>query len=152
MVAQSGGNMKKAFAIYDSRIRQYRKDRKSTRSGNAKAGITAESTKVEEVDIDKLTEYALLQLDQNTCAPHPNQWNILGKTRQSWCQGQDGIAFDTKAEFRLVGSAGKAIEKKLRKLHTDVVKPHTNPDRRTATYTWIIFKFSLLVWPWHLVT
>jgi hypothetical protein len=74
MVVQSGGNMKKAFAIYDSRIRQYRKDRKSTRSGNAKAGITAESTKVEEVDIDKLTEYVLLQLvDQHTCAPHPNQ-------------------------------------------------------------------------------
>ena len=54
---------------------------------------------------------------------------MFGKTRQGWCQRKEDLAFYTKAVFRLAEGAGKTIENKLRKLHTDVVKPHANPDR-----------------------
>ncbi|MGB8310585.1 MAG: hypothetical protein WCE81_01820 [Halobacteriota archaeon] len=41
-------------------------------------------------------------------------------------RGKAGFAFDTKLEHRFVGSAGKRIGRKLKKLRMKVVRPHAS--------------------------
>lgn len=120
--------MKKVLVIYDSKFGNTEKIAKALVTGMQREGITAEYAKVEEVDIDKLTEYDLLAVGGPThmrTASKPMK-AFLEKLDRIDVRGKKAFAFDTKVEFRLAGSAGKAIEKKLQKLHMNIVKPHTS--------------------------
>jgi len=133
LVSEWIGNVKRHFFIHDLKIRQYQKDCKRSRSGNARAADYCWCAKVEEVDIDKLTKYDLLAVGglthmRTASKPMKHFWNnsarLVSGARRRW--------FDTKTEFRLAEGAGEAIENKLRKIYTDVVKSPANPDRWTV--------------------
>ena len=117
--------MKKAFVIYDSKFGNTEKIAKALTAGMQGEGITVECAKVEEVNIDKLTEFDLFAVGGPThmrTASKPMN-AFLEKLDKVDVRDKKAFTFDTKAEFRLAGSAGKAIEKKLQKLHMNVVKP-----------------------------
>jgi flavodoxin len=51
---------------------------------------------------------------------------FLQKLEDVDISGKRAFAFDTKLESRFAGSAGKRIEKKLKKLGTTIVKSHVS--------------------------
>ena len=120
--------MKKARVIYDSKFGNTEKIAKALAAGMQEQGIVAECAKVEEVDIDQLTEYDLLAVGG------PTHWRTASKPMRAFLEkldrenvkGKKSFAFDTKFAFPLAGSAGKAIEKRLQTLRMNVVRPHVS--------------------------
>ena len=51
---------------------------------------------------------------------------FLDRVDKALVSGKAGFAFDTKVEHRFAGSAGKRIERKLKKLGMKVVRPHAS--------------------------
>jgi flavodoxin len=100
--------MKKALVIYDSKFGNTEKIAKALAAGMQEQGIAAECAKVEEIDIDKLTEYDLLAVGGPThgrTASKPMR-ALLEKFDRGNVTGKKAFAFDTKFAFPFAGSAG----------------------------------------------
>ncbi|MCW4020502.1 MAG: flavodoxin family protein [Candidatus Bathyarchaeota archaeon] len=120
--------MKKAIVVYDTRFGNTEKIAKALAQGIAGQGTKVECLKVEEVKVSKLADYDLIAIGGPTHVLGVSQSmkKFLGKLRNADIKGKKAFAFDTKLKHRFAGSAAKGIEKRLRKLGLDIVKPHVS--------------------------
>jgi flavorubredoxin len=120
--------MTKALVIYDTKFGNTEKVANALVQGLAVKGIEAESVNVDHVAIDRLSEYDALLIGGPT---HRQKMSepmamFLDRVDKSLVKGKEGFAFDTKVEHRFAGSAGKRIEKKLKKLGMKVIRPYAS--------------------------
>jgi flavorubredoxin len=117
--------MAKALVIYDSKFGNTAKVANALVQGLAAQGIEAESANVVLVAIDRLSEYDALLIGGPTHRQKTSELMgmFLDRLDRAHVSGKVGFAFDTKAEDRFAGSAGRRIERKLKKLGMKVVMP-----------------------------
>ena len=117
--------MKKAIIIYDTKFGNTEKIAKSLASGMNEQGIEVDCVKVEDVQINKLTEYNLLAIGGPTHGFGMSKpiKEFIEKLEHVDLQDKNAFAFDTKNSSRFWGSAAKGIEKRLKRLGLNIVKP-----------------------------
>ena len=88
-------------------------------------GIDVDCIKVEEVQIDKLKEYDLLAIGGPThgFGMSKPMKEFIEKLEHVDLYNKNAFAFDTKNRSRFWGSAAKGIEKRLKRLGLNIVKP-----------------------------
>jgi flavorubredoxin len=120
--------MKKAIVIYHTQFGNTEKIAKSLASGMGEQGIEVDCIKVEEVKIEKLTEYDLLAIGSPTLAFSISQpiKSFLEKLERVPIKGKKAYAFDTRMQLWWAGSAGKGIEKRLKRIGMSIVKPYSS--------------------------
>ena len=121
--------MKSAVVIYDTRFGYTGKIAKALAEGMKEEGITVDCFKVGDVEISKLSDYDLLAVGGPThlFGISKPMKEFLKNLEQIDFEGKKAFAFDTKLKGgRFSGSAGKGIEKKLKQLHLDIVKPYAS--------------------------
>ena len=120
--------MKRAIVIYDTKFGNTEKIATALARGMEKQGVRVDCVKTDEVDIDKLVEYDLLAIGGPTHAfsiSKPMK-AFLEKLKRVDFKGKKAFAFDTKYKSWWAGSAGKGIEKTLKRLGMSIVKPHAS--------------------------
>jgi flavodoxin len=117
--------MTKAIVIYHTQFGNTEKIAKEVASGMDEQGIDVDCIKVEEVQISKLKEYDLLAIGGPThgFGMSKPMKDFIKKLEQVNLQDKNAFAFDTKNSGRLWGSAAKGIEKRLKRLGLNIVKP-----------------------------
>jgi len=122
--------MKKAIVICDTRFGNTEKIARALARGMEKQGVKVDCVKVDEVDVDKLVEYDFLAIGGPTHIHGVSKpmKAFLEKLRSVDIKGKKAFAFDTKVRSWWAGSAGKGIEKKLkrRRIGMSIVKPHSS--------------------------
>ncbi len=120
--------LSKAIVIFDTVFGNTEKIAKALASGMEKHGVKIDCVKVDEVDINKLDEYDLLAIGGPTHMHGVSKpmKAFLEKLRSVDIKGKKAFAFDTKVEAWWAGSAGKGIEKRLKKMRLSLVKPHSS--------------------------
>jgi len=88
-------------------------------------GIDVDCIKVEEVQINRLKEYDLLAIGGPThgFGMSKPMKIFIEKLERVDLQDMNAFAFDTKNSGRIWGSAAKGIEKRLKRLGMNIVKP-----------------------------
>jgi flavodoxin len=116
--------MKKAIIIYDTKFGNTEKIAKSLASGMNEQGIEVDCVKVENVQINKLTEYDLLAIGGPThgFGMSKPMKDFIEKLKHMGPRDKKAFAFDTKNRGRW-GSAAKGIEKRLKSIGMKIVKP-----------------------------
>jgi flavodoxin len=120
--------MKKAIVVYDTKFGNTEKIAKVLAEGMKGQGVEVDCVKVGEVQINKLKDYDLLVIGG------PTQWfgiskpmkDFLDKLESAEISGKKAFAFDTKFPPRYAGSAGKGVEKRLKKLQMSIVRPYAS--------------------------
>lgn len=120
--------MRKAIVIYDSKFGNTEQIAKTLVQGMEEQGVDVDCVKVEEVNLSKLTEYDLLAVGGPTHIHNASEpiRGFLKKLKAAGLKGKRAFAFDTKIRHRFAGSAGKKIEKRLKRLGMDVVRPYAS--------------------------
>ena len=120
--------MRKAIVIYHTQFGNTEKIAKSLASGMGEQGVEVDCIKVEEVNIEKLTEYDLLAIGGPTVAfgVSPPIKSFLEKLESMPFKGKKAYAFDTSMQLRWAGSAGKGIENRLKRIGMSIVKPYSS--------------------------
>jgi flavodoxin len=118
------GNMIKAIIIYDTKFGNTEKIAKSLASGSRGQGIEVDCVNVEDVQIEKLTEYDLLAIGGPTHGFGMSKpiKDFMGKLKHIKLRNKNAFAFDTKNRGRW-GSAAKRIEKNLMRIGLNIIKP-----------------------------
>ena len=91
-------------------------------------GIDVNCVKVEDVQIDKLTEYDLLAIGGPTHGfdmSRPMK-AFIKKLEHVDLRNKKAFVFDTKRGYPLSGSAAKGIEKRLKRIGMNIVKPYAS--------------------------
>ncbi len=118
--------MAKALIVYHSLFGNTEKVANALATGLQSGGCDAETVKVSAVDFSSLSDADLL------CVGTPvHAFNISKPVKefleqlmnQKNLSGKKAFAFDTKMKSRLAGTAGGKIEKKLKQLGIEIVKP-----------------------------
>lgn len=120
--------MSRAMVIYDTRFGNTEKVARVLARGIEKQGVKVDCVKADEVDVNKLVKYDFLAIGGPTHAfgiSKPMR-TFLEKLKGVDIKGKKGFAFDTKYKSRWAGSAGKRIEKTLKRLGMSIVKPHSS--------------------------
>jgi len=120
--------MSRAIVVYDTRFGNTEKIARALAEGMEGQGVHVDCLKVDEVDVGKLGEYDLLAIGGPTHAfgiSEPMK-DFLQKLEKVNLGGKRAFAFDTKLKSRFAGSAGKGIEKELKKLGMGVVRSHVS--------------------------
>jgi flavodoxin len=120
--------MKKAIVIYHTQFGNTEKIAKEVASGMDEQGIDVDCIKVEDVQIDRLKEYDLLAIGGPThgFSMSKPMKVFIKKLEHVDLQGKNAFTFDTKNSGRFWGSAAKGIEKRLKRLGLNIVKPHAS--------------------------
>jgi len=114
--------------VYDTKFGNTEKIAKVLAEGIKAQGVEVDCVKVGEVEINKLNEYDFLVIGGPTQAfgiSKPMK-DFLDKLESAGISGKKAFAFDTKMKSRFTGSAGKGIEKRLKKLQMSIVRPHAS--------------------------
>jgi len=117
--------MTKAIVIYHTQFGNTEKIAKEVASGIGEQGIDVDCIRVEEVQIDKLKEYDLLAIGGPThgFGMSKPMKEFIEKLERVDLHNKKAFAFDTKNRSRFWGSAAKGIEKRLKRLGLNIVKP-----------------------------
>jgi flavodoxin len=120
--------MKKAIVIYDTKFGNTEKTARALTRAMEKQGINVDCVKADEVDIDKLTDYDFIAIGGPTHGFRVSKpmKAFLEKLRSVDIKGKKAFAFDTKYKSWLAGSAGKGIEKMLKGIGMNIVKPYSS--------------------------
>lgn len=116
---------KRAIVIFDTRYGNTEKIAKSLEAGLRESGIQTACVNAKEATLESLKEYDLIAVGAPTewlSASKPMK-EFLGKLESADLSGRYGFAFDTKLERPLSGSAGKHIEKEMKKLGLESIAP-----------------------------
>ena len=95
-------------------------------SGLQSGGCTTETIRVDSIDLGSLNEIDLLCVGTPVHAfniSKPVKEFLEGIKNQETLRGKRAFAFDTKMKSRFAGTAGGKIEKKLKHLGLEIVKP-----------------------------
>ncbi len=120
--------MSKAMVIYHTKFGNTERIAKALARGMEKQGVKVDCVEADEVDVDRLVEYDFLAIGgptHNLGVSKPMK-TFLEKLKSVNIEGKKAFAFDTKLKSRWAGSAGKGIEKTLKKLGMSIVKPHSS--------------------------
>jgi len=120
--------LKRAIVIYDTKFGNTEKIARALARGMEKQGVKVDCVKTDEVDIDKLVEYDFLAIGGPTHVRGVSKpmKAFLEKLKSVDLRGKKAFAFDTKLKAWWAGSAGKGIEKTLKRLGMSIVKPHSS--------------------------
>ena len=120
--------MRKAVVIYDSRFGNTERIANALAEGMKEQGVKVDCIKVDKVDVSKLSEYDLLAIGGPTHMRGVSEpmKAFLEKLRSVDMKGKKAFAFDTKVQAWWAGSAGKGIEKGLKRLRMSIVKPRSS--------------------------
>jgi flavodoxin len=118
--------MSRVVVIYDTKFGNTEKVARALAEGMKEQRVTVDCLKIDEVDTSKLDDYDLLAIGgpTHTFGLSKPMKDFLKKLENVKVSGKKAFAFDTKFKPRLAGSAGKGIEKKLKKLGMSIVKSH----------------------------
>jgi flavodoxin len=116
--------MKKAIVIYDTKFGNTEKIAKALAEGMSEQGIEVDCINVEDVKIDKLSEYDLLAIGGPTHGFGMSKpiKDFIQKLKHVDLRDKKAFAFDTKNRGRW-GSAAKGIEKRLKTMDVNIVMP-----------------------------
>jgi flavodoxin len=116
--------MKMAIVVYDTKFGNTEKIAKSLASGMNERGIEVDCVKVGDVQINKLTEYNLIAIGGPTHGFGMSKpiKEFIEKFNHIDLRDKKAFAFDTKNRGRW-GSAAKGIEKRLKGIGMNIVKP-----------------------------
>jgi len=121
-------DLRKAIVIYDSKFGNTEKIAKALSEGIKKEGLEVDCVRIDNVDLDKLSEYEMLAIGA------PTHWFGISKPMKEFLKKLENVnlrdkkafAFDTKLKSRFAGSAAKGIEKQLKKLNMTIIKPYAS--------------------------
>jgi len=118
----------KAIVIYHTKFGNTEKIAKALARGMEKQGVKVDCVKADEVDVDNLVEYDFLAIGGPThvFGVSKPMKAFLEKLKGVDIRGKKAFAFDTKYKSWWAGSAGKGIEKTLKRLGMSIVKPHSS--------------------------
>ena len=116
--------MSSAAVVYDTKFGNTEMVAKVPTDGMKKHGVNVDCFKIDEVDISRLDDYDLLAIGGPTHSFGPSRpmKDFLQELENVNISSKRAFAFDTKYKSRLAGSAGKRIEKELKKLGMSIVK------------------------------
>jgi len=121
-------DLRKAIVIYDSKFGNTEKIAKALSEGMKKEGLEVDCVRIDNVDLDKLTEYEIIAIGAPTqmfsISNHMKEF--LKKLENLNLRDKRAFAFDTKLKSRFAGSAAKGIEKRLKKLNMTIIKPYAS--------------------------
>ena len=120
--------VKKAVVIFDTRYGNTERVAKALAKGIHKGAIEATCFNIDDVQIGTLVEYDFLAIGgptQYQTVSEPMK-DFLEKLEQANLRGKYGFAFDTRVDSFWAGSAAKFIEKKLKALGLQIVRPHSS--------------------------
>jgi flavodoxin len=120
--------MSRALIIFDTKFGNTEKVARTLAEGMKTQGVNVDCIETGEVDISKLGDYDLLVIGGPThgLGLSKPMKDFLQKLEDVNIGGKRAFAFDTKLKSRFAGSAGKRIEKKLKKLGASIVKSHVS--------------------------
>jgi len=123
-----GEIMKTAIVIYASQFGNTEKIALALARGLRDQGIKVDFCRVDAVKLDKLPEYDLLLIGGPTHGRSISKpmKEFLDALKDVEVQDKMGFAFDTRVAHRFAGSAGKIIEKRLKKLRMQIIKSYTS--------------------------
>jgi len=115
----------KAIVIYDTKFGNTEKIANSLAAGINEMGYDVDVIYVENIQLDKITEYDLVAIGGPThgfgiSAPIRK---FIKRMEQVDLRNKKAFAFDTKSKGGIWGSAAKGIEKRLSKMGMEIVKP-----------------------------
>ncbi|MFW9901363.1 MAG: flavodoxin domain-containing protein [Candidatus Thorarchaeota archaeon] len=117
--------MKKAIILYDSVFGNTKKVAMSLSRGLEAGGFSVDTYFIEDFDIVKLKNYEIIGIGGPTHyhGASKKMKLFLKKIKRLKMGGKYGFAFETKAEFRLAGSAAKRITRYLNKIKIEIIHP-----------------------------
>ncbi len=120
--------MSRVAVIYDTKFGNTEKVARALAEGMKNQGVNTDCLKIDEVDTSKLGDYDLLAIGgpTHTFGLSKPMKDFLEKLENVKISGKRAFAFDTKFKSRFAGSAGKRIEKKLKKLGMRIAKSHVS--------------------------
>jgi len=118
--------MKKALILYDSIFGNTKKVAMSLSRGLEAGGVYVDSSSIEDFDTIELTNYDIIGIGGPTHFRGASKAmkSFLSKIKHIKLENKYGFAFETKADFRLAGSAAKRIIRYLRKMKIVII--HSN--------------------------
>jgi flavodoxin len=115
--------MKKALILYDSVYGNTKKVAMSLSRGLEAGGVYVDSNSIQDFDIRELKSYNVIGIGGPTHfhgASKPMK-SFLREIRHLKMEDKQGFAFETKADFRLAGSAAKRITRYLKKMRLKII-------------------------------
>jgi flavodoxin len=121
--------MSKGIVIYDSNYGNTEKVARALATGIEQGGVEVECVNINGIDIEKLKEFNLV------CIGGPTHIASMSKPMKEFFEkmkainmiGTKGFCFDTRNPSRFnafdLNSAAKRIEKKMRKMNVDLIRP-----------------------------
>lgn len=118
--------MQKIIIIYDLTFGNIVKIANALTKSMKECNIEVDSFMIEEVKIEQLQDYDLLAIGGSTYKRgiSKSMRDFLEKLEKADIRGMKVFSFDTQLKSLFVGSTGKIIEKKLKKLDMIVVRPY----------------------------
>ncbi|UCH32575.1 MAG: flavodoxin family protein [Candidatus Bathyarchaeota archaeon] len=116
--------MSRVVIIYDTKFGNTEKVARALAEGMKNQQVDVDCLKIDEVDTNELDDYDFLAIGGPThiFGLSKPMKDFLQKLENINVSGKRAFAFDTKYKSRFSGSAGKKIEKKLKKLRMSIVK------------------------------
>jgi flavorubredoxin len=127
----------KAIVIYDTLFGNTERVAEALSRGIQKYNVEVKCSSIKEADIDELRQYSLIAVGAPTqyltaSRPMKEFLSLLEGNRS--LAGKYGFAFDTRYDSFMAGSAAKYIEKRLKTVGIQIIKPHKSGIvRRTKT-------------------
>ncbi len=120
--------MTKVIVIYHTLFGNTEKIAKALASGMDEQGIDVDCVNVEDVQIDTLPEYDFLSIGGPTHGFGMSKLMkaFIKKLEQVDLRDKKAFAFDAKNSSRFWGSAAKGIEKRLKRLGLNIIKPYAS--------------------------
>jgi flavorubredoxin len=115
----------KALILFDTQFGNTEAIAYGLAKGLQDAGVESECTNIDLARMDNIAAYDLLAMGAPTqylSASKPMK-EFLRRLEVANLKGKYGFAFDTKLDSPLSGSAAKFIEKKLKELGLEIIKP-----------------------------
>jgi len=115
--------MKKALILYDSVYGNTKKVAMSLSRGLEAGGIYVDSSSIQDFDTIEFKNYEIIGIGGPTHfhGASKEMKSFLSRIKHLKMENKQGFAFETKADFRLAGSAAKRIIRYLRKMKMIVI-------------------------------
>ncbi|MHA2429939.1 MAG: flavodoxin family protein [Promethearchaeota archaeon] len=115
--------MKKALILYDSVFGNTKKVAMSLSRGLEAGGVYVDSSSIQDFDPIELKNYDVIGIGSPThfYGVSKAMKSFLSKIKHLQMENKQGFAFETKADFRLAGSAAKRIIRYLRKMKIIII-------------------------------
>lgn len=122
---KGGKNLKKLLILYDSLYGNTKKVAMALSRGLEEGEIYVDTYTIQDFDISELKSYEVIGIGGPTHyhGVSDQMKRFLINIRHLKIQNKKGFVFETKADFRLAGSAAKKIMRSLKKMKIEIIHP-----------------------------